>query len=63
MTNFLAILCDNHLSLFIQQGPNLCIGAFFSHRFPCSIDHFPSLGVFGKLAVSTVRFSRDTKTN
>ena len=29
----------------------------------CSIDHFLSLGVFRKLAVSTVRVSRDNKTN
>ena len=36
---------------------------FRSHRFPCSIDHFLSLGVFRKLAVSTVRVSRETKTN
>ena len=63
MTNFLAVFCDNHLSLFMKQGPNLCIWAAFSHRFPCSIDHFLSLGDFRKLAVSTVRVSRDTKTN
>ena len=63
MTKFLALLCDSHLSLFIRQGHNLCIWATYSHRFPCSIDHFLSLGVFIKLAVSTVRVSRDPKTN
>ena len=38
MRHFLAILCDNLLSLFIKQGPNLCTGAAFSHGFPRSIE-------------------------
>ena len=61
MRNFLAAFCDDHLSLFIKQGPDLCTGTAFFHRFPCSIDHFLSLGVCRKLIVSTVRVS-DTKT-
>ena len=44
MRNFLAAFCDDHLSLFIKQGPNLCTGTDFSHGFPRSIDHFLSLG-------------------
>ena len=55
MRNFLAAFCDDHLSLFIKQGPNLCTGTAFSHGFPRSIV------IAGKLIVSTVRVS-DTKT-
>ena len=54
--------CDDHLSLFIKQGPNLCTGAALSHGFLRSINHFLSLGDCRKLIVSTVRVS-DTKTN
>ena len=61
MTNFLAVFCDDHLSLFIKQGPNLCTGTAFSHGFPSSIDNFFSLGDCRNLIVSTVRVS-DTKT-
>ena len=69
MTNFLAIFCDNHFSLFIKQSPNLCTGAIsllssssaFSHGFLRSIDHFFSLGDCRKLIVSTVHDSH-TKT-
>ena len=63
MTNFLAMICENHLSLFFKYSPNLCIWAISLLRFPWSIDHFLSLGVFRKLAVSTVRVSCDTNTN
>ena len=31
------VFCDDHLSLFIKQGPNLCTGTAFSHGFPRSI--------------------------
>ena len=61
MRNFLAAFCDDHLSLFIKQGPNLCTGTALSHGFPRSIDHFFSLGDCRKLIASTVRVS-DTKT-
>ena len=50
MTNFLAIFCDNHLSLFVKSSPNLCIWAISLHWFPCSIDLFFILGVFRKIA-------------
>ena len=61
MRNFLAAFCDDHLSLFIKQGSNLCTGTAFSNGFPRSIDHSFSLGDCKKLVVSTVRVS-DTKT-
>ena len=57
MTNFLAILCDSYLSLISKQGPNLCTGAAFFHRFPRSIGHFSAWEIAGKLIVSTVRVS------
>ena len=40
---------------------NLCARTISLLRFPWSIDHFLSLGVFRKLAVNTVRVSRDPK--
>ena len=61
MRNFLAAFCDDHLSLFIKQGPNLCTGTALSHGFPRSIDHFFSLGDCRKLIVNIVRVS-DIKT-
>ena len=61
MRNFLAAFCDDHLSLFMKQGPNLCTGTAFFHGFHHSIDHFLSLGDCRKLIVSTVHVS-DTKT-
>ena len=61
MRNFLAAFCDDHLFLFIEQGPNMCTGTAFSHEFLRSIDHLFSLGDCKKLDVSTIRVS-DTKT-
>ena len=65
MTNFLATLYDNRLSLFMKQSPDLRTRAFsflsFSsdlfHRFPRSIDHSFSSSDCRKLIVSTVHVS------
>ena len=60
MTDFFAIFRDNRLSLLFKWSPNLCVRAVSLIRLPWSIDHFLSLDVLRKVAVSTNHVKCDT---